>query len=374
MTAAPRICTRCIMDTTVPDIEFSEQGVCNCCREYEEMAKRHLRQDETGRRELELLVADMKRKGANRDYDCVIGVSGGVDSTYVAYLIKKRFDLRPLAVHLDNGWDAELAVSNVESVLKKLSIDLYTQVLDWEQFKDLQVAFLKSSISSAEIPTDHAISATLFRVAADKSIPYIVMGGNVVTEGIMPWSWQYSYRDLRMIRAIHHKFGTTRIRDIPTLSFLDEIYYRVVKGIRTVAVLNYVPYVKADAKKLLQDELGWRDYGGKHYESVYTRFFQAYYLPRKFNIDKRKAHLSTLIMSGQISREEALKLMQEPPCPSGQLEEDGEYVMKKLGLGYEEFAGIMSSHPKSVDDYPNSASFRRGYTSLLKATKKLRSW
>lgn len=371
MTRDYQICTRCIMDTTVPDIQFDDEGVCNYCKQCAERMRNELHYDAAGQKSLELLVDEIKRKGAHSDYDCLVGVSGGVDSTYVAYLVKKRFGLRPLAVHLDNGWDAELAVSNIEQILKRLNIDLYTYVLDWEEFKDLQVSFLKASIANAEIPTDHAIGAILYRVAAAKGISYVITGGNIVTEAIMPAVWMSDNRDLRLIKAVHRKFGRVKLKTYPQLSIVDWAYYTFIKGIKYVQILNYVPYVKAEAKRVLCDELGWRDYGGKHYESIYTRFFQSYILPRKFGIDKRKAHLSTLIMSGQITRDEALAEMEKPTCSPGQLEEDGEYVMKKLGLGYDEFAKIMTAPAKSFSDYPNSAYLRRRFAFVVKFAKWL---
>jgi len=370
VTQSYRVCTQCIMDITVPDIQFDDEGVCNYCKQYEERIRSELHYDKAGQERLQSLIAESKRKGAHRDYDCLIGVSGGVDSTYVAYLVKERFGLRPLAVHLDNGWDAELAVNNVEQVLKRLDIDLYTYVLDWEEFKDLQVSFLKASIANAEIPTDHAIIAILFRTAAERNIPYIITGANIVTEAIMPDCWMYDNRDLRLIKAVHRKFGRVKLQAYPQISLLRFAYYIFVKGIKYFPILNYVPYVKEDAKQMLSDELGWRDYGGKHYESIYTRFFQSYLLPRKFNIDKRRAHLSNLILSGQMTRDEALAEMEEPPCPSDQLEEDGEYVMKKLGLSYDEFLRIMAAPVQSVSDYPNNAHLWRRFASVVRFARR----
>ena len=370
MTGAYRSCTQCIMDTMVPDIQFDERGVCNYCKQYEERIRSELHYDAAGQQRLQSLIAEIKRRGVHRDYDCLIGVSGGVDSTYVAYLVKKRFGLRPLAVHLDNGWDSEIGVSNVEQTVKRLDIDLYTYILDWEESKDLQVSFLKASIANAEIPTDHAIVATLFREAASRGIPYIITGSNIVTEAIMPASWMYPARDLRLIKAVHHQFGKVELKRYPQISILDFVRYTLIKGIKFFPILNYVPYVKKDAKQLLHDELGWRDYGGKHYESIYTRFFQSYILPRKFNIDKRKAHLSNLILSGQMTRDEALAEMEKPPCPSDQLEEDGEHVMKKLGLSHGEFAEMMAAPVKSFSDYPNNAFLWRKFAFVVKYARQ----
>lgn len=359
MTNDYQICTRCILDTTVPGIEFDDEGVCSYCKQYDNQVQDMFHYDAAGQKTLEAVIAEIKRKGACRDYDCLIGVSGGVDSTYVAYLVKKRFGLRPLAVHLDNGWDSELAVANVERLLKQLDVDLFTYVLDWEEFKDLQLSFLKASIANAEIPTDHAITATLYRVAASNDISYVITGSNFVTEAIMPKTWMYDSTDWWLVESVHRKFGKTELTAFPHLSIWDHFYYNFVKRIKFFRILNYVPYVKDEAKRMLADEMGWRDYGGKHYESIYTRFFQTHILPRKFGMDKRKPHLSALILSGQMTRDEALAEMEKLPCPSDQLEEDGEYVMKKLGLSHEEFGRIMAAPPQSYSDYRNYSNLRQ---------------
>lgn len=350
-----QICTQCIMDTTVPDIVFDEQGICNYCKLYKQRMKTELYRGEEAKQQLQTLVQQIKRKGIGHQYDCLIGVSGGVDSTYVAYLVKKVLGLRPLAVHLDNGWDAELAVSNIEKTLKRLDIDLITHVLDWEEFKDLQNAFLKSSIANAEIPTDQAITAVLFQTAAAQEIQYIITGHNVATEGIMPKSWMYNSIDQRFITAIHKQFGTTNLRTYPRISLPSFLYYMLVRGVKFIPILNMVEYVKDDVKRLLQNELDWRDYGGKHYESIYTRFFQSYLLPQKFSMDKRRPHLSSLILSGQMSRESALAQIAQPPCDPEQIETDIEYVIKKLGLSYEQFSEILTAPVKTIADFPNNS-------------------
>lgn len=350
-----RICTRCIMDTSDPDIEFDESGICNHCRRYNEMMKKELHHDEQGQEKLKLMINDIKEKGKSKEYDCVIGVSGGVDSTYVAYLVKKRFGLMPLAVHVDNGWDTELSVKNIENLCKSLDIDLYTKVLDWEEFKDLQLSFLKSSISNCEIPTDHAIVATLLQVAAENGIRYILIGTNLETEGILPKGWGYDNRDWKLIEGIHKKFGKTKLKTYPHYTLVDLFKYFVINRIQVINILNYVKYNKKEAKHIIEQELGWKDYGGKHYESLYTRFFQGYILPKKFNIDKRRAHLSSLICSGQMTKKEALEEMKKDPYSSRELlEEDKEYVIKKLGLTEEEFEKIMSLPIKTFRDYPNN--------------------
>jgi len=365
-----KICTRCIMDTTDPEIVFDEKGVCNHCKRYEERAKKELHHDETGQQKLERLINEIKENGKNKEYDCIIGLSGGVDSTMVAYTVKK-LGLRPLAIHLDNDWDSELAINNIKNTVGKLGITLKMVTCNWEEFKDLQLSFLRASISNAEIPTDHALVALLYHTAADKGIGYIISGGNIATEAIMPESWGYDPKDLKQIKGIHQRFGKIKLKTFPQLTLFDWVYYTFVRRIKFIPILNYIPYVKENAKKLIEKELNWKDYGLKHYESIYTRFFQGYILPKKFNVDKRRAHLSTLICSGQMSREEALKEMERSPYPSEKMmEEDKEYVIKKLGLSREEFARIMSLPIKNFQDYPNNHSLFTKLNFFVKLAKK----
>ncbi len=342
------------MDTTVPDIEFDENGTCNYCKAYEIRAENELLKGEKRDIKLKEIVEKIKKHGKNKQYDSLIGISGGVDSTYVAYIVKK-LSLRPLAIHLDNGWDAELAVKNIENVLHKLDIDLFTHVIDWEEFKDLQLSFIKSSIASIENPTDHAIRASLYNIAAKNEIKYVISGGNIVTEAIMPDSWMDNASDLKLIKSIQKQFGSKKLKTFPIMSIKKFAYYTLVKKIKYLPILNYLDYNKKQAKEILVKELDWVDYGGKHYESIFTRFFQGYILPIKFNMDKRIPHLSTLIMSKQIIREEALDEIKNSTYPSQELlEEDYDYFLKKLELSKEEFEIIMQEPPKSAKDYPSS--------------------
>lgn len=349
-----RVCSRCVMDETVPDIVFYDDGRCSCCRVYDEVRTKDLYTDADGAARLERLIDSIKQAGRGRPYDCLIGLSGGVDSSYVAYLVAKEFGLRAIALHLDNGWNTELAVDNVERIVKALNIDLSTHVLDWREFRDIQTAFLKSSISNIEIPTDHAIWAVLVKTAAKMGIPYIIAGNNVVTESIMPESWLYGSKDSRLIRGIHRQFGKMPMKSFPYLTTFDYGYYLLLRGIRWVPILNYVPYIKSEAKQVLMDELGWRDYGGKHYESTFTRFFHAYYLPKKFGYDLRKSYNSALVCSGQITREEALRELAQPPAPTELMEQDRAYVLKKLGLSDADFEAILAAPNKTYADYPNT--------------------
>lgn len=364
-----KVCSRCVMDSTATEIVFDENGVCNFCHHYDTHLVDEVFSNKDGEEKIDKLIAQIKERGKNRQYDCLIGISGGVDSSYVAYLVKKKYGLRVFAVHLDNGWNSELAVANIEHILKRLDIDLYTYVLDWKEFRDIQISFLKSGISNIEIPTDHAIWALLIKTAAKMKIPYIIAGNNVVTESIMPESWLYSSKDSKLIKAIHDRFGKVKMKTYPRLTTFDYVKYLLLRGIRWVPILNYIPYVKSDAKKILIDELSWRDYGGKHYESIFTRFFHAYYLPNKFQYDLRKTYLAALICSGQITRDEALEELKNPPAKEEMLVNDKEYVMKKLGLSIEEFESIMNASKKNFDDYPNSDKLWKSFSRIIKIAR-----
>jgi N-acetyl sugar amidotransferase len=352
MSKTYQMCVRCVMDTSDPEIVFDSAGMCQHCKNYFRRAPTLLFTDGSGSRRLSNLTDEMRRLGKGREYDCIIGVSGGVDSTYVAYRVKE-LGLRPLAIHLDNGWDSALAVTNIRKTLDVLDIDLHTDVLDWDEFKDLQLAFLRASTPDSEIPTDHAITAVLLQMAAKHGIKHIVTGSNYATEAIMPASWSQGINDWKYISTIAKRFGTVPLRTFPHFTLADYMFKTQVQRIRFVRILNFVPYVKADAMRIIEKELGWTYYGGKHYESVYTRFFQAYILPRKFGFDKRRGHLSTLICSGQMSRSEALALLEDEICDPKLLEADKEFVIKKLGITQPEFDDIMQATPRVFRDYPS---------------------
>ncbi|MBM3778751.1 MAG: N-acetyl sugar amidotransferase [Acidimicrobiia bacterium] len=353
--AAPagyRVCAACLMDTTDPDITFDAEGVCSHCHRHREAVRnpKLVRRLEPGA--LEALVADIRRQGRGRRYDCIIGVSGGVDSTYVAWKVK-ALGLRPLAAHLDNGWDSELAVGNIERTLKQLDIDLDTHVLDWREFSDLQRAFLAASTSDLEIPTDHAIYASLYAAAAREGVRHILSGHNMATESGGVTAWAQGHADWRYIAQIHRRFGTVPLATYPRCGVLEFVRYAVIGGIRWVPILDYMEYRKADAVRTLQEALGWRDYGGKHHESIFTRFYLRYFLPVKFGVDIRRLHLSSLIWSGQLSREAALEELAEDDYPTAQQESDRDYVVKKLGLTRPEFDRLMALPRRTFHDYPS---------------------
>lgn len=348
------VCTRCIMDTTDQEIEFDKNGICCHCKRYDKLLPKRVFHGQEGGLRLATLVSEIQKNGKDKEYDCIIGVSGGVDSTYVAYLTK-QLGLRPLAVHFDNGWNSELAVNNIEKTLRSLDIDLFTYVIDWDMFRDLQLSFLKASTPDGEVPTDHAIYALLFQEASKRGIRHIINGMNFATESTFVKTWAYGHSDWKYIRSVHQKYGNAPLKKYPHYNFPQLFWWTFIKGIKVSSIINYVPYNKKNVMDILKRELDWVYYGNKHYESVYTRFFQGYVLPKKFNIDKRRVHLSDLIRSGQLSRDNALKQLEEPIYDPQLLKQDMQYVIKKLNLTENSFLEIMSQTIKSYRDYPNKA-------------------
>ncbi|MBC7410858.1 MAG: N-acetyl sugar amidotransferase [Bacteroidia bacterium] len=348
-----KICTRCIMDTTDSNITFSTLGVCNHCLNYDEQKKLRVWDGTQAKIELEKIVNKIKKTGLNNTYDCIIGVSGGVDSTYVAYVVK-QLGLRPLAIHFDNNWNSELAVSNIEKTLTTLDIDLYTYVIDWPEFKDLQLSFLKASTPDGEVPSDHAINALLYKEANKRGIKYIINGMNYASESIAVHSWAYGHTDWKYINGVQKKLGSLNLKNYPHFNFLQLFYWTFIKKIKSVAILNFIDYNKEAAMDVLQKKLNWKYYGGKHYESIYTRFYQGYILPKKFNIDKRRAHLSGLILSGQATRDQSLIDIKTNPLDLNVEKTDKDFVMKKLNYSEVEFNTMMNAPLKTFNDYPNN--------------------
>lgn len=373
MTATRRVqvCTRTVMDTTDPDITFDANGICNYWHEFQAF-KATLPGPEARERLLNSALARIKAAGKGKPYDCIIGLSGGVDSSYLAYLAKK-WGLRPLAVHFDNGWNSELAVDNIERLVTKLGYELETFVMDWDEFRDLQRAYFKASVIDLEIPTDHMIFGALHKIAARRGIKFILSGHNSATEWLLPRAWYYKKFDLTNIMAIHRAFGELPMRKLPALGVWHQAYYHHVTRIRSEQLLDLIDYQKADAKSFLINELGWRDYGGKHYESIFTRFYQGYILPRKFDIDKRKAHLSNLILSGQMTREEALRELQQPTYDEELQQVDKTYVAKKLGFEAKEFEALLTQPNRRHEEFDTDADHRRLYFRIAKAWGGLRA-
>lgn len=341
------------MDTSVVDITFDEQGFCNHCTAALARLDADAFEPQERERRLHELVDAVKKEGEGKPYDCVIGVSGGVDSTTVAYMTRE-LELRPLAVHFDNGWNSELAVDNITKTLSALDIELLTYVVDWEEFKDIQMSFIKASVVNCEAPTDHAIAALLLRTAAEQDVKYILTGSNLSSETIQAMPYGHYNQDLRQLKALHKQFGTVPMDTMPTISVANYLHFVLVKGIRTIPFLNYIDYDKEAWKERLTESIGWRDYGGKHYESVWTRFFQGYFLLKKAGYDKRRAHHSALICSGQMTREEALADLETPPYDENLLDEDLQYVLKKFGVTADEFEALLDAPPKRAQEYPSN--------------------
>lgn len=366
-----QICTRCIMDTSDPDIEFDENGVCNHCRNFDiNISKLWLPNDE-GKDRLQVIVDKIKKNGAGKKYDCILGLSGGVDSSYLA-LIAKKMGLRPLAVHVDTGWNRDVGISNIENIVKVLNIDLFTKVIDWEEMKDLQVAYLKSGVENQDTPQDHVIFAALYRFAVDNHIRFVLSGSNYATESVLPTAWGHDAMDLKQLKAIHKLYGKRKLKTFPTVNFFKyRFYYPYIKKMQVVDILNYIPYDRENAIQTLQKEVGFKDYGKKHYESQFTKFFQGYFLPVKFGYDKRKAHFSSLVLSGQMTREEALSKIAEKTYSDETLKNDLDFIIKKLGLSQESFAAIMAAPNKSYLDYPTSVKLRITMSKIKDRVRRL---
>lgn len=348
-----QMCTRCVMDTTDPDITFDEDGVCNHCHYFDNNITPAWPSPDEGKVELEKMLEKVRDYGKGKQYDCIIGLSGGVDSSYIA-VKAVEWGLRPLVVHVDAGWNSELAVMNIEQICKRLGLDLVTHVVDWEEMQDMQLAFLRSNLANQDVPQDHAFFAALYGYAIKSGVKYVINGSNFATESILPQSWGYDAMDATHVKAIHSRFGRRKRGEFPVVSFFD-LYFRypLILKMEVLRPLNYIPYDKDSAIRTLEQDYGWRYYGGKHYESRWTRFFQAYYLPHKFGYDKRKAHLSSLVVSGQMTRDEALTELKKPLYDGKLLVEDKAFVAKKLSLTMEELDALIAEPPRHFSEFPN---------------------
>lgn len=353
-----RICTQCVMDTTDSAITFDAQGVCDHCRTFRDKVLPNWHPDERGERELRALVQRIKAAGTGKDFDCIIGMSGGIDSSYLTY-IATEFGLRPLVFHVDAGWNSQEAVNNIEKLVDKLGLDLYTEVIDWEEMRDLQLAFFKSGVPHIDTPQDHAFFATMYKFAQAHDIKTILTGANLSTECIRnPIEWMYYQSDSIQLKDIHRRFGTRPLVNFPTTSILrHKIWLPYVKGIRVERPLNMVPYDKAAAVKLLVEKFGWQPYPQKHFESRFTRFYEGYWLPKKFGFDTRKVQFSSLIVTGQMTREEALEKLKTPPLDDATVLQEFEYVANKLGIGTDELQGYLDAPNKTYRDYRSQQTF-----------------
>lgn len=359
-----QVCANCIMDTTDSLIQFDEKGFCDHCNNYYNNILPNWHPDERGKKRLDVIVKKIKQDGKGEKYDCIIGLSGGVDSSYLAYYAKEVLGLRPLIFAVDTGWTLNVAVENIEKIVRGLDVNLATEIVDWNEMKDLQLAYFKAQVPYQDTPQDHVIFASMYNYASKHGFKYVLTGANYSTECVRePNEWVY-LNDIRQIKDIHKKFGLRPLKTLPLCGmFKYRLYYRYVKSMKIVQPLNLIPYNKEDAISLLEKKFGWQRYANKHFESIFTRFYEGYWLVKKFGYDKRRVHFSSLILTGQMTREEALRKLAEPPYDEKLAMQDLEYVAKKLGLTRQEFIEMMNGENKTFRDY--KSTYR-----LIKATIK----
>lgn len=353
-----QICTNCVMDTTDSMIRFDKNGVCDHCNGFYKDILPNWHTDERGRKALEKIVDKIKKEGEGKDFDCIMGMSGGIDSSYLTYIAKEQFGLRPLVFHVDAGWNSQVAVNNIEKLVDNLGLDLYTEVIDWEVIKNLQLAFFKSGVPHIDVPQDHAFFATMYNFANKYKIKYILTGANYSTECVRnPKEWMYYQSDSTQLKNIHKKFSQRPLNNFPLTNILwHKVYLRYVKGITVVKPLDYVPYHKEEAIQLLVDRFGWQRYPQKHFESRFTKFYESYWLPKKFGYDTRKVQYSSLILTKQMTREEALEKLLYPAYDKETIAHEFEYVATKLGISVDELQGYMDAPNKTYRDYKSQES------------------
>lgn len=360
------ICARCVLDDSA-NVTFDADGVCSFCHFLD--ARTPVAPVADRERELERVLGEIKRAGKGSRYDCVIGLSGGIDSSYAA-LVAVRLGLRPLAVHVDNGWNTEMAVLNIERLVRGLSLDLVTHVIDWEEFRGIQLSLLRAGVVDLELVSDHAIAAGMYKTARRHRISYIVTGDNDATESVLPDGWNHRRKsDLRNIRAINGAYERASMKTFPQLSSLGTLLHQRLLGIRAVGLLSYVDYRKDRAFTELEEAIGYRRYAGKHFESVITRFYQGYILPVKFGIDKRRYHYSLLIRSSQMTREEALADLEKPPYDPRLAAADKIYVAKKFGITVAEFDAMMKAPPRPHSDFASDEALMQRLLKLVRAVR-----
>ena len=347
-----QICTNCVMDTTDPNIVFDEHGVCDMCNNYYNVLLPNWERTRGRLDLLEQLAKKIREEGKGKKYDCIIGLSGGVDSSYLGYVAKEIMQLRPLVYVVDTGWNLEVAESNIEKLVTSLNLDIYTEKIDWEEMKDLQLAFLRAQVPGQDAPQDTAIFSGLYNYAVKHHIKYVLTGANTATEGIRPPLAWIGLNDVRFKKAIHKKYGKVKLKTFPMCSmFKYKLLYELILGMKRVAPLDYINYDKSAAEKELHERFGWEKYENKHYENVFTRFYEGYYLPHKFGIDKRKCYFSNQILAGTMSREDALKLLAQDPYPREVVKQDMEYIASRLGISYDELNAIIEGENKRYEDY-----------------------
>lgn len=357
-------CAISVMDTIAdPNITFDDKGICNYYYEYKKEEKLHVLKGEIGQKKLNEELTKIKNAKGKKRYDCILGLSGGVDSTFLCLLAKEN-GLNPLIVHCDNGWNSELAQHNIEQTVKKCGFDLFTYVINWNEFKEMQLAYLKASVVDIEVLSDHAFMAVLYEQARKWKIKYVLAGMNIVTEQVLPKYWIYNKSDDTNIKDINDKFGSIKskqLKSFPFLSYATKRYCQKILKMELITPLNWIAYNYDDIKQRIIEELDWRDYGGKHYESIWTRFYQGYILTNKFNIDKRKAHYSNLIFSGQLKKEDAILKLSEPSLPKAVETNDLIFVTKKLGLNEDSFDEIMKTPRREHSDFKVEEGFRKRF-------------
>jgi N-acetyl sugar amidotransferase len=341
------------MDTSDSKIVFDDQGVCDHCNNYYQNILPNWHTDERGWQKLLKISEKIKNGGAGKDFDCIIGISGGVDSSYLTYIAKEKLGLRPLIFHIDTGWNSQISTNNIQRLIDKMGLDLYTEVINWEEMKDLQLAFFKASVPHIDWPQDHAIFAALYKFAAKHKVKYVITGANYSTECIKnPMEWTYMGSDLVQLKDIHQKFGQHPLKSFPLANILwHKVYLRYIKGIKVIKPLNYVPYVKEEATKFLVENFGWEKYPQKHFESRFTKFYEGYWLPKKFGYDTRRVQFSSLIVTKQMTREEALEKLKKPAYDENTIKQDFEYIATKLGITADELENYMNLPNKSYKDY-----------------------
>ena len=353
-----QICTNCVMDTSDSKITFDGNGVCDHCNGYYRDILPKWHTDERGKLALESIIEKIKREGKGKDFDCIMGVSGGIDSSYLAYVVKEQFGLRPLVFHVDAGWNSQIAVNNIEKLVDGLNLDLFTDVINWEEMKDLQLAFFKSGVPHIDVPQDHSFFASMYKFAAKYKVNYILTGANYSTECVRnPMEWMYYQSDATQLKDIHRQFGQRPLKTYSLTNILwHKIYLPYIKGIKVIKPLDYVPYHKEEAMQLLVDRFGWQRYPQKHFESRFTKFYEAYWLPKRFGYDTRKVQYSSLILTGQMTREEALGKLSKPAYDPEEIAHEFEYIATKLGISVEELQGYMDAPKKTYKDYKSQES------------------
>lgn len=364
-----KICSRCIMDNiSSPNISFDDKGVCNYCHKYDKDVKLYGYKGKETDEALKKLVEQMKEDGKGKEYDCILGISGGVDSAYMAY-IATGLGLRILAVHVDAGWNSEVAVDNIQKMCKKLNIDLHTIVIDWSAMKELQRAYMFSGLPDLDVPQDHVFLASVYKYARKHHVKYMLNGSNLATEGILPENFGHASIDFKHMKSVYKVKGRGKKIFNKYPHFSLPYYYYMQKTIVRINLLNYIPYSKKKAIEVLQREFDWNYYGGKHFESRFTKFFQSYYLPVKFGFDKRRAHISSLIVGGELSREEALLEIQDDSAyPKEAMLEDRDYILKKLDISLTEWDYIMTASIVQDEEYAGNMHIIK---QLIKLKRKM---